>query len=44
MFEFMIVVALFSVLAVFVAVFTHPFMSIALMVFWAWVYKECKKK
>lgn len=41
--EFMLVVALFSVLEVFVAVFTHPFMSIALMILWVWVYKECMK-
>ena len=43
MFEFMLGVALFSVLAVFVTVFTHPFMSIALMILWVWVYKECMK-
>lgn len=41
--EFMLGVALFSVLAVFVAVYAHPFMSAALMILCVWVYKECRR-
>lgn len=43
MLELMICLVAFSVIAVFVAVFNHPLISIALMIVWAWVYKEHKK-
>lgn len=43
MLELMICLVVFSVIAVFTAVFTHPLISIALMIVWAWVYKEHKK-
>ncbi len=34
----------FCMLAILVASFEHPFVFIALMILWVWVYKECKKK
>ncbi len=43
MIELMLCVILFSLFAIFDAIFTHPCMSIALMIVWVWVYKECKK-
>lgn len=43
MIELILRMIAFCVLTVFVSIFTHPFMSSALMFLWVLVYKECKK-
>lgn len=43
MIDLILHVIMFLVFAGFIAIFTHPFIAIALMILWVWVRKECRK-